>query len=257
MMKDKIVILIFIITISLIGCKAEIQHGLSEQEANEIVTFLRNIGIEAEKEVEGGTSKEKTWKIIVPQADSTKALNILYEYNLPRRKKDSLATVFSGTSLVPTPTEERALLLRAISGELSKSIENIDGVIYAQVHFVLPEEKEFSEESSQEQTKASVLIKYIGESPPYNPEDIKKLVAGAIPKLKPENVTVIGVKRSPIIPLTQQEPLVTIAGIKITKSSKFILQLILGILIGMITILSIIIVILAWQLKKVKKYQSE
>lgn len=252
----KSLLLIGSIFVILGGCKNEILHGLSEQEANEIVTFLRNSNIEAVKEPEGGTTtKEKLWKIKVPRYEITRALTLLYEYNLPREKGDNFSTVFSGSSLVPTPTEEKALFIRALTGELSKTIENIDGVIYAKVHFTMPENEGFSKEET-EPPKASVLIKYIGEKPPYKVEDIQRLVAGAIPRLEPDKVTVIGVKReiSPQL-LNSLEQSVTIVGIKVSQSSKGTLQLILGLLIGLIIICTLIIIVLGLQLKKVRRYQ--
>ena len=41
-------------------------------------------------------------------------------------------------SMVPTPTEEHALFLHALSGELARSVEAIDGVVEARVHLGLP-----------------------------------------------------------------------------------------------------------------------
>src|SRR3954470_30175 len=118
------------------ACSEPIQHGLDERQANEIQSVLVERGLAAEKVVEPG--KKPTWSIEVPQEQATDAVRILSELGLPRPRTEGLSDVFGKGSLVPSPTEERALYLEAISGELSRTLESVDGVVSARVHLVIP-----------------------------------------------------------------------------------------------------------------------
>lgn len=248
----KVHICFFIIILTLYGCNTELQHGLQEDEANQIVNLLRSFGIDAKKDNESGSGQEQSWKISVPSNDATKAGEILEQYNFPRQRSDSLSSVFSGSSLIPTPTEERALLMRALAGELSKSLESIDGVIEARVHLNLPQQDDILSEKQKNIPTASILIKYITKQPPYQVEDVKKLIAGAVPGLIPENVTVVKVKREPKIRISKVSDYTNVGFIKVAKSSKLYLQMTFVVLIGLNIVLAIVIIALALRLKKLK-----
>ncbi|HET8538424.1 MAG TPA: secretion protein [Anaeromyxobacter sp.] len=120
------------------GCAAEeILHGLAEPQANEVVVALDEAGIPASKEREGGADAGFT--VSVPARDAGRAQRVLAERSLPRARPPGFAEVFSKGSMVPTPTEEHALYLHALGGELARSVEAIDGVVEARVHVGLPQ----------------------------------------------------------------------------------------------------------------------
>ena len=81
-------------------------------------------------------------------------------------------------------------LLRALEGELSRTIRSVDNIRSARVHLVMPKREIFSRE---EQTPtASVIIKTKqGNLSPQNIQSIQKLVAAAVPKLEVKNVSIV------------------------------------------------------------------
>ena len=81
-------------------------------------------------------------------------------------------------------------LLRALEGELARTISSVENIRSARVHLVMPKREIFSRE---EQTpKASVIIKTKnGELSPKSIQSIQKLVAAAVPKLDIKNVSIV------------------------------------------------------------------
>lgn len=123
---------------ALSGCGAEeLLHGLDEAQANEILVALDEGGIAATKRREEGSDAQ--WAVAVPGRDAARAHRILAERELPRPRPPGFGEVFGKGSMVPTPTEEHALYLHALAGELSRSVESIDGVVEARVHLGLPQ----------------------------------------------------------------------------------------------------------------------
>jgi type III secretion protein J len=121
---------------TLAGCAdEEILHGLDERQANEVFVALDDGGIVASKAREDGV--EERWRVDVKPADAARAQRILSERDLPRARPPGFGEVFAKGSMVPTPTEEHALYLHALGGELARSVEAIDGVVEARVHLGL------------------------------------------------------------------------------------------------------------------------
>lgn len=176
----------------LVACEATIEEGLEERQANAILVALNQQGIAGSKEHDTGRQGEG-FRVTVPPGEVPRALSILREEGLPRRIEPGLSEVFSEGALVPTPTEERARLTSALAGELSRSIEAIDGVVHARVHLAIPESRTVALDDVPSAPRASVLIKHRGRKPPYKPENICALVAGAVHQMSPDDVAVVGV----------------------------------------------------------------
>ncbi|HKS86588.1 MAG TPA: flagellar basal-body MS-ring/collar protein FliF [Pseudolabrys sp.] len=79
--------------------------------------------------------------------------------------------------------------LRALEGELSRTIRSIDRVEAARVHLVLPERPLFSRDKVD--ASASIVLKVRGSLEPQQVRAIRHLVATAVNGLKPERVSVI------------------------------------------------------------------
>ncbi len=81
-------------------------------------------------------------------------------------------------------------LLRALEGELARTIRTVDNIRSARVHLVMPKRELFSRE---EQTpSASVVIKTKeGALSLQNIQSIQKIVAAAVPKLDVKNVAIV------------------------------------------------------------------
>jgi type III secretion protein J len=122
-----------VLAAALAGCAGEeVLHGLDERQANEVLVALDQGGVAAAKAREDGA--EERWRVEVPRGEGARAHRVLAERELPRARAPGFGEVFGKGSMVPTPTEEHALLLHALGGELARSIEAVDGVVAARVH---------------------------------------------------------------------------------------------------------------------------
>ena len=97
-----------------------------------------------------------------------------------------------------TDFEQNIKYLRALEGELGKTIESINVVKKAKVNIAIPKESLFV--SKQTPVTASVMI-VLRPNMILTPKQIlgiKNLVASAVPKLKPENVKIINQYGEPL-----------------------------------------------------------
>ncbi len=82
-------------------------------------------------------------------------------------------------------------LLRAMEGELARTIRSIEGVKSARVHLVLPRREVFTREV--EEPSASIVLKMDGARRLERGQvlAIQHLVAAAVPKLKPQRISIV------------------------------------------------------------------
>jgi type III secretion protein J len=169
----------------------ELLHGLEEPQANEVLVALDEGGVGAAKRREDGA--DGRWTVTVPAGDAARAQRVLAERELPRARPPGFGDVFGKGSMVPTPTEEHALYLHALAGELARSVESIDGVVEARVHLGLPQPDPLRP-GERAAPRAAVLVK-------CRPDacdavralegGIRALVAGAADGLDPAAVSVV------------------------------------------------------------------
>jgi len=79
--------------------------------------------------------------------------------------------------------------VRALEGEIARSIRTIGAVQSARVHLVIPERKLF--ERDRQPPRASIALKIRGDLSAQQVNAIRRLVASAVDGLKPENVSII------------------------------------------------------------------
>lgn len=167
------------------ACKAELYSGLTEREANEMVAALMDVGIPASK---SGGAEGVT--VLVDEARFPDAMQLLDEQGLPARTYESMGDIFRKEGLVSSPTEERARLNYALSQELSRTVAEIDGVLSARIHVVLPESDMLGRDVKP--SSASVFVRYArGSNVNDYASQIKLLVANSIEGLLYDNITVV------------------------------------------------------------------
>ncbi len=106
--------------------------------------------------------------------------------------------LFDKTNFGETDFAQKIKYLRALEGELSKTIMSLQPIEDAQVHIALPKESVFVEEKSI--PTASVVLK-VREGDKLTAKQItgiKNLVAASVPKLTPENVKIINQNGVPL-----------------------------------------------------------
>jgi type III secretion protein J len=180
------------LTLLLLGCLAackgrvELINSVSEAEANEALSALLEGGIKAAKL----PGKEGTVSLDVAEDEVAKAIAILRTEGLPRERYAKMGEVFRKEGLISSPLEERARYIWALSQEISATVSQIDGVIKARVHVVLPEHSAGGDPSLP--SSAAVFIKHkAGVNLEESVPQIKRLVANSIPGLSGEKVSVI------------------------------------------------------------------
>jgi type III secretion protein J len=176
----------------LAGCAQRVQTGLDEAQANEIEAVLQQAGIDARKVREGG--RDARWAVEVPSDRAAAAVRLLAENDLPRQRAPGFAEVFGKGSMVPTATEEHALFLHALSGELSRTLSAVEGVATARVHLVVPPPGPPSTLRPPAKPRASVLLKARagrGDEVRARAAELKALVAGSVEDLSAEDVAVV------------------------------------------------------------------
>jgi type III secretion protein J len=187
----KIIYLSLLFLVTFLGCQVELYRGLDETEANSVLNELQKNGIEGKKIV---TSKRKgLFGIEVSRSDTSKALEILASQDLPKRKHSGFSLVTSGGSLIPSPSERKMKYYIALAGELEQTLEHLPGVQYARVHFAMELGSGSSSYVKKDLSpqKASVIIKYREKEFQLTPKHIQVLVAGALPRLEPDGVSVV------------------------------------------------------------------
>jgi type III secretion protein J len=175
-----------LLALLLVGCDDPLYSNLDEREANEMLAILLQHDIGADRT----RAKDGTVTISVSKSQLADAVTLLKERGYPRQRYASVADVFPGDSLISSPLQERARLNYALSQELSHTISDIDGVLSARVHIVLPENDRSQKESAP--SSASVFIRHARAVPlePVVPQ-IKTLIANSVPGVVYDRVTVV------------------------------------------------------------------
>ena len=96
-----------------------------------------------------------------------------------------------GDPLGTTNFMQNVNLVRALEGELARTIRTIDGVRAARVHLVLPKRELFSRQ--QQEPSASIVLTLTGQGGLAGGQvvAIQNLVASAVPGLKPARISVV------------------------------------------------------------------
>ncbi len=168
----------------LAGCKSmiDLQSGLNDAEANEVIAALREDGIIAHKKI----GKEGA-SVQVPEADLPRASDLLKARGLPRRRQARLGEIFKKEGLISSPMEEKARFIYALSQEIEFTLGQIDGVVLARVHVVLPEKAAPGEPLMP--SSAAVFIKHRDTlDPDVIQQRVRRLVARSIPGLGEQGI---------------------------------------------------------------------
>lgn len=174
-----------LLSVFLIACEIQLYGNLAEHEANEMVSVLLMHGVNAKKT----PGKKGMVNLMVPEEQFSKAIEILKAKGFPKTQFSSLCTVFTKEGMISSPLEEKARYICAKSQEISQTLSDIDGVITARVHVVLPESDKLGDQTQE--ASASVYIKHRHNTvmTDYIPQ-IKHLVQNSIESLDYEKITV-------------------------------------------------------------------
>ncbi len=162
------------------------EHGLlysdlGQKEASEIVAYLSDNNISYSLKNNGTT-------ILVPS-------NMIYEIRMNLAKNslprgDVGFELFDKVKFGMSNLAQKVNYRRALQGELTKTISNLDGVEWARVQIVIPEPSLFIED--EKPSTASVILKTRNGRTlkPQQISGITHLVSASVEGLNPENVTI-------------------------------------------------------------------
>lgn len=172
------------------GCATQIQHGLDERDANEIVSALVARGFDAKKVPEKG--KKPTWAIELDDSQATEALRVLTELKLPRPARLKTQTLAANAGLIDTPSAERLRQLEAQEGDIEEALETMDGVTSASVELVVPPAPRPGQPPAP--SKASVLLRVhpdTMERLQQQRAQLRALVAASVDGLQSDDVVLV------------------------------------------------------------------
>ena len=155
---------------------------LSAEDSGSIIKDLERQGIAYQIKNDGA--------IVMVAKDNVARLRMkLAESGLPKGGGVGYEIFDKSDALGSTTFVQNINHLRALEGELARTIRGIDRVQAARVHLVLPDRPLFSRDKAD--PTASIVLKVRGTLEPQQVRAIRHLVATAVNGLKPERVSVI------------------------------------------------------------------
>lgn len=162
--------------------KALLFSDVEMAEAAEITAKLETANIPYELRGDGTT-------IFVPRSKVMSARLMLSEDGLPSRGGIGYEIFDKQDALGATQFQQNINRLRALEGELARTIASIEGVERARVHLVLPERQLFTQERQAPSASIVVTVKG-GQLAQGQVRAVRNLVASAVPGLSVNRVTI-------------------------------------------------------------------
>jgi len=156
--------------------------GLEGEDVTRIGAALRDAGIPFDITADGGS-------VMVSHAQTAKARMLLAEKGLPRGANSGYELFDELGSLGLTSFMQEVTRVRALEGELARTIQLMKGIRAARVHIVMPEKGSFRRD--QQPPSASVVIHSDVPDDVRTADAIRHLVAAGVPGMEASRVTVL------------------------------------------------------------------
>lgn len=161
--------------------------GLEDSDAAGIVEYLKDHRIGYKLSNDGSTVE------ITPPSMVHDIRLQLSSAGLPNGKNKGFE-LFDQQSIGATSLMEQVNKLRAIQGELERTIQTIDAVKTARVHITVPEKSAFVKRDVLPTAAVLLRLKPAMEITPAQVKGIAHLVAGSVERLTPDNVSIMDAK---------------------------------------------------------------
>jgi flagellar M-ring protein FliF len=156
--------------------------GLDREDVTRIGAALNEAGIKFDVNSDGTT-------VMVSYGQTAAARMLLAEKGLPQSANAGYELFDQMGSFGLTSFMQEVTRVRALEGEIARTIQSINGVKAARVHIVVADEGSFRR--SQQPPSASVVIRTESASDTNMAQSIRHLVAAAVPGMSPDEVTVL------------------------------------------------------------------
>ena len=175
--------LVLVVTYSLGRPSTETLYtGLDAQDVSRIGSAFSELGITFDVSADG-----KSVQVPIGSAQRTRML--LAERGLPKSPNAGYELFDALGPLGLTSFMQEVTRVRALEGELSRTIQLIEGIRASRVHLVLPDPNSLRRD--QREATASVVINLAGGDRASIGQTVRHLVAAAVPSLKLNQVTVM------------------------------------------------------------------
>lgn len=164
--------------------KGLLYAGLDVAEAGRIGQRLDEMKIPYEVKGDGTT-------IMVPASQIPRIRMDLAAAGLPRQSGVGYELLDQQSPMNMTSFMQRVQRLRAMEGELARTIVTIQGVRGARVHIVLPDRETFARSAPKPTASVAVTMVGAGRLTIAQAAAIRLLVAGAVPGLQQDSVSVL------------------------------------------------------------------
>jgi flagellar M-ring protein FliF len=161
---------------------APVYSGLEFEDSAAIVKELRTMGVPFEIKGDGES-------ILVPRDQITTIRMSLAESGLPNKGQVGYEIFDQQNTLGATSFVQNLNHLRALEGELARTISSLTRVKSARVHLVLPERELFRREAKQ--PSASIVLEVRGVLSAGEIRAVQHLVASAVDSLSPNMVSIV------------------------------------------------------------------
>jgi len=156
--------------------------GLDREDVSRIGSVLSDANIAFDVSPEGGA-------VLVDPADTEAARMLLAQNGLPSSPNAGYELFDDMSSFGLTSFMQEVTRVRALEGELARTIQEMQGVNAARVHLVMSDRGSFRRQ--QQPASASVVIRTDAAAAEDTADAIRHLVAGAIPAMEVGSVTVL------------------------------------------------------------------
>lgn len=232
------------------ACSVPVAAGLTESDANMSVVALEKSGVSAYKEKD--PEAEGRWRISVARDDASLAASVLAEERLPPQTSPGVLDALGQGSVVPSRLAEHAKLIAGTSGDLERSLRELDGVVSARVHLAVPPKDPLELGAEPATPSASVLVRHRGATPPIAQAEVQRLVAGAVPGLDASRVSVVMTMAKASVHKAERD-LARFGPITVTRSSMSPLRIIV---VGAVLLNAVLIGALLFLWTRIKKAES-
>ncbi len=157
---------------------------LDQRDFGQIVEQLEHRQIPYRVEADGK-------RIMVAADDVFTARALLAKEGLPASGTIGNEIFDRGNDLALTEFDQDVKRSRALEGELARTIEAMHGISHVRIHLVLPRKEPFAH--SRKEAQASIMLTLAGNQP-LGQEGIQAIInlaAGAVPDLRPENISLV------------------------------------------------------------------
>jgi len=157
---------------------------LDQRDAAQVVAILERQRVP--HRIAGGGSQ-----VLVPETEVPRLRLLLARDGLPSGGSVGYEIFDRGESLTTTPFRQDINRLRALEGELSRTVRGLHGVRTARVHLVLPRREPFSRERGEAQASVVLSMQGAQRLDREGVQAVLHLVSAAVPGLRPQHVSIV------------------------------------------------------------------